>query len=152
MLVAVQTRNEIAVIDPRSNRVVGRVALPDCFYPHGLLVDSARRLAFVACVRNATLLTLDLRTMHVTGRASIGLAADVLALDNSLHRLYVAAETGVVSVFAEHGHAVTKLGQAPLASRAHTVAVDPRTHLVYFPLEMGVSGRPELLITTPTRR
>jgi len=152
VFVDVQTRNEIAVIDPRSNRVVRRVPLQDCFYPHGLLVDSTRRLAFVACVRNATLLTLDLRTMHVTDRASIGLAADVLALDSSLHRLYVAAETGVVSVFAEHAHGVTKLGQALLASRAHTVAVDPRTHLVYFPLEMGVSGRPELLITTPTRR
>ncbi len=73
VFVDVQTRNEIAVIDPRSNRVVRRVPLPDCFYPHGLLIDSKRRLAFVACVRNAALLTLDLRTMHVTGRQASAL-------------------------------------------------------------------------------
>ena len=54
ILVDVQTRDDIAVIDPRSNRIVRRVALPGCDHPHGLLVDSPRRLAFVACDGNAT--------------------------------------------------------------------------------------------------
>ena len=49
VLADVQTRNEVAVIDPHSNRVVRRVALPGCDHPHGLLVDAPRRLAFVAC-------------------------------------------------------------------------------------------------------
>ena len=31
-----RTRNEVAVIDPRSNLVVRRVALPGCDHPHGL--------------------------------------------------------------------------------------------------------------------
>ena len=61
ILVDVQTRNEVAVIDPRTNRVVRRVALPGCDHDHGLLVDAPRRLAFVACDGNAKLLTLDLR-------------------------------------------------------------------------------------------
>ena len=73
----------------------------------------------------------------------------MLALDTSLHRLYVAAESGVVAVFAEHAHSVTKLGQALLAPYAHTVAVDPRTHLVYFPLQRGSNGRPQLLVMRP---
>jgi hypothetical protein len=64
----------------------------------------------------------------------------VLAFDSSSRRLYVAAETGVVAVFAEHGRGLTKLGQALLAPEAHTVAVDARTHLVYFPLQSGSSG------------
>ena len=38
-------------------------------------------------------------------------------------------------MFAETAHGLRKLGLAMLAPRAHTVAVDPRTHLVYFPLE-----------------
>jgi hypothetical protein len=54
----------------------------------------------------------------------------VLAFDPGLRRLYVAAESGEVAVFAETAHGVRKLGQALLASSAHTVAVDPRTHLV----------------------
>jgi hypothetical protein len=64
--------------------------------------------------------------------------------------LYVAAESGEVAVFAESGRRLTKLGQAKLADNAHTVAVDPTTHLVYFPLE-NVDGKPILRIMRPTR-
>ena len=94
ILVAVQTRNDIAVIDPRSSRVVRRVAVPGCEHPHGLLIDALRRLAFVACDGNAMLLTLDLKLLKVTGKALVGGSPDVLAFDTSLHRLYVAAESG----------------------------------------------------------
>jgi len=149
VLADVQTRNDIAVIDPRTQRVVRRVPLPGCDHDHGLYVDSPRRLAFVACDGNARLLTLDLRRMKVTGTAGVGGSPDVLAFDTSLRRLYVAAETGIVAVFAETAHGLRKLGQAPLASNAHTVAVDPRTHLVYFPLQSGSNGRPQLLIMKP---
>jgi len=150
VLVDVQGRDDIAVIDPRRNKVVRRIALPGCDHDHGLNIDAARRLAFVACDGNAQLLTLDLRRMRVTGRASVGSSPDVLALDTSLHRLYVAAESGVVAVFAERAHGLTKLGQALLAPYAHTVAVDSRTHLVYFPLQSGSNGRPQLLVMRPS--
>ena len=149
VLVDVQSRNDIAVIDPRTNRVVRRIALPGCDHDHGLSVDSDRRLAFIACDGNARLLTLDLRRSRVSGASSVGPSPDVLALDTSLHRLYVAAESGVVAVFAEHAHSLTKLGQSLLAPYAHTVAVDPRTHLVYFPLQSGTTGRPQLLVMRP---
>ncbi len=149
VLADVQTRGDIAVIDPRSNKIVRRVGLEGCASPHGLLIDSPRRLAFVACDANARLLTLDLRTMRVVGNAGVGDGPDVLAFDTSLRRLYVSAESGVVAVFAERSRSLAKLGQALLASHAHTVAVDPRSHLVYFPLESGTEGRPELLIMKP---
>jgi DNA-binding beta-propeller fold protein YncE len=149
VLVDVQSRNDLAVIDPRTNRIVRRVPLTGCNHDHGLLVDAARRLAFVACDGNALLLTLDLRQMKVTGTATVGQSPDVLAFDSSLRRLYVSAESGVVAVFAERGHGLTKLGQALLAPFAHTVAVDPRTHLVYFPLQSGSAGTPQLLIMAP---
>ena len=145
---AVQSRNEIAVIDPRKNAVVRRIRVA-CAHPHGLLIDSPHRLAFVACDGDATLLTLDLRTLNVTGRASVGPSPDVLAFDPGLGRLYVAAESGVVAIFAEHGRSLAKLGQTSLAPAAHTVAVDPRTHFVYFPLEQGARGSPQLLIMKP---
>ena len=59
------------------------------------------------------------------------------------------AAIGTVAVFAEQGRRLTPLGQAVLAPKAHSVAVDPRTHLVYFPLERGSGGKPELLIMAP---
>lgn len=149
VLVDVQTLDEIAVVDPRTNTIVRRVHVPSCANDHSLLVDSPRRLAFVACDGDAHLLTLDLRTLRFTGVFDVGGSPDVLAFDGSLRRLYVAAESGVVAVFQETGRSARPLGRAFLAPAAHTVAVDPATHLVYFPLE-NPGGRPQLLIEKPT--
>jgi len=52
-------------------------------------------------------------------------------------------------VFAETATGARRLGIGFLAAEAHTVAVDPRTHLVYFPLQSGTNGRPQLLVTKP---
>ena len=149
VLVAVQTRNDVAVIDPRTNRIVRRIAVPGCNSSHSLLIDAPHRLAFVTCDGNATLHVLDLRRMRFTAASTVGASPDVLAFDPGMGRLYVAAESGDVAVFAETAHGARKLGQAQLAPTAHTVAVDPRTHLVYFPIESGANGKPQLLVMKP---
>lgn len=151
VLADVQTLDQIAVIDPSRNRVLRRVRVPACSNDHSLLIDSPRRIAFVTCDGNAVLLTLDLRTMRFTGTFKVGASPDVLAFDAALRRLYVASESGTVAVFAETAHAARPLGIGFLAVEAHTVAVDPATHLVYFPLQIGSSGRPQLLIMRPGR-
>jgi DNA-binding beta-propeller fold protein YncE len=151
VLADVQTLNQIAIIDPSRNRILRRIRVPGCSNDHSLLIDSARRIAFVACDGNATLLTLDLRTMRFTGTFRVGDSPDVLAFDAALRRLYVASESGTVAVFAETAHAARLLGIGRLATAAHSVAVDPATHLVYFPLQIGSTGRPQLLIMRPSR-
>jgi DNA-binding beta-propeller fold protein YncE len=151
VLVDVQSRDELAVIDPRRNRVVRRVRLNGCDNAHSLLIDSPRRIAFVTCEGNARLLTVDLRTMKTTGMLMTGSSPDVLAFDQGLRRLYVSSESGTVGVDAERGRTVKPLGLAFLAPGAHTVAVDQRTHRVYFPLERGTRRGPELLVMTPRR-
>jgi YVTN family beta-propeller protein len=113
---AVQSRNQLIAIDPASNRIVARYDLANCKHAHGLALDTSARLAFIACDENATLLTFDLQTLHVTGQQTVGDQPDVLALDPGLHRLYVAAESGVLAVFTEQGTSLTKLGQAFLLS------------------------------------
>jgi DNA-binding beta-propeller fold protein YncE len=150
VLADVQSRDEIAVIDPRSNRIIRRIHVPNCANDHGLLIDSPHRIAFVACDGNAKLLTLNLRTMTFTGTFAVGQSPDVLAFDRVKRRLYVSAESGTVAVFSETATSAKPLGLSFLAAEAHTVAVDPATHLVYFPLQAGSNGRPELLIMRPT--
>src|SRR5262249_54448287 len=62
--VDVQTRNQLAALDPRTRRNVARYALPpSCQHDHGLLIDAPRRLAFIACDGNAALLVFDLRSL-----------------------------------------------------------------------------------------
>ena len=151
VLVDVQTRSELAVIDPAPpgvGAIERTVELPGCRNNHGLQVDGAAGLAYVACVGNSSLLVLDLASLAVLARFGIGADADVLSLDDGGRRLYVAAESGVVAMFAIEGRALRKLGQQRLATNAHTVAVDPVTHRVFFPLE-NVRGRPVLRVLAP---
>jgi DNA-binding beta-propeller fold protein YncE len=151
VLVDVQTHSELAVIDPAPPGVgvVERtVPLSGCRNNHGLQVDATARLAYVSCVGNSSLLVLDLASLAVLARFGIGADADVLALDDVGRRLYVAAESGVVAMFAIDGRALRKLGEQRLAAKAHTVAVDPVTHRVFFPLE-NVRGRPVLRVLAP---
>jgi DNA-binding beta-propeller fold protein YncE len=150
VLADVQSRTDIAVIDPKTNRIIKRIHVPNCVNDHGLLIDAARRIAFVACDGNAKLLTLNLKTMSFTGTFNVGQSPDVLAFDPAKRRLYVSAESGVVAVFAETKTSAKPLGISFLAAEAHTVAVDPATHLVYFPLQSGSNGQPQLLIMRPT--
>lgn len=149
VLTNAQGLGQLVAIDPNRLKVERRLALPGCIANHGLLVDSERRLAFIACEGNARLLVVDLVEWTVIDDVSVGDGPDVLAFDPSARRLYVASESGVVSVLAERADGVELLAQASLDPSAHTVAVDPETHLVYFPLE-DVDGGPVLRIMRPT--
>jgi hypothetical protein len=60
----------------------------------------------------------------------------------------VASESGVVSVFTDRDLEPVLEGIINL-SHGHTVAVDPRTHLVYFPLQ-DINGAPLLRIMKAT--
>lgn len=148
ILVAVQSQNQLAIIDPATDRLVGSYDLDaDCQTPHGFLIDAPRQQAFVTCEDNAALLVVDLQTMQVTATHPVGDGPDVLAFDPGWRRLYVASESGVVSVFDEGEQGLTPVGDYE-APHAHSIAVDPVTHRVYLPLE-NVDGKPVLRILEP---
>ncbi|EQD66458.1 conserved hypothetical protein, secreted [mine drainage metagenome] len=150
VFVDVQTRDEIVAIDPRTNAIVQRYRLPDtCNNDHSLLLDAPARLAFVACDGNARLLLVDMHDMRVLSVHETGRDPDVLAFDAGLRRLYVASESGVIVAFRLEGGRLRLLGRSYLAYEAHSVAVDPLTHRVYFPLQ-DVGGRGVLRIMAPT--
>jgi DNA-binding beta-propeller fold protein YncE len=148
IFVNVQTSNELVEIDPRTDKVIARHELQGSRHNHGLLIEPSQRLAFIACEGNARLLVVDMKSMRVTASHAVGKGPDVLAYDDKLHMLYVAAESGVVSVFREQDRRLTKIGEGFLAPDAHSVAVDPQTHRVYFPLQ-NVDGRAVLRVMKP---
>lgn len=135
VLVNLQDRRSIAVLDPAAMRVVQRVALPDtCQHNHGMLVDDADALAFVACDGNARLLVLRLPSLQTLAVHRLGREPDVLKLDAARHRLWVASESGTVSVFAVDHHGASPLWRGYLGPDAHSVAIDPATGEAWFPL------------------
>jgi DNA-binding beta-propeller fold protein YncE len=149
ILVAVQTRNQMVAIDPVSEKIVQRYELAGSDHPHGFTLDEPDRLAFISAEGNATLVVLDLRTMKPVQRLTVPDEPDVLAWDPEWRRLYVAAESGALSAYWLNGRTLEPIGEVR-APHAHTVSVDPRTHLVYLPLE-NVGGKPVLRIYEVSR-
>jgi DNA-binding beta-propeller fold protein YncE len=147
ILVAVQTKNQIVAIDPIGEKIMARYDLAGSDHPHGFTIDEPNRLAFISCEGNAALIVLDLRTMKPVQQLKIPDDPDVLAWDPVWRRLYVAAESGVLSAFWLDGSMLKPVGEVR-APHAHTVSVDPRTHRVYLPLE-NIHGRPVLRIYEP---
>lgn len=145
----VQTKNELVAIDPQKDQIVGRHFLKGGKGPHGLLIDAPKRLAFAACEEDSKLLVIDLNDYQVTQVFSTGDGPDVVAFDPTLERLYVATESDVVSIFQLHERTLEKVVDESIAPNAHTISVDPKTHLVYVPLK-NVGGRPVLRILRPT--
>ena len=148
MTAAVGPPEELAAFDAATGEVTARIRLSGCGGAHGVYVDAPTRRAFVACEDNARLAVVDLAHDRQTGIESVGGDPDVLAFDPGISRLYVAAETGVVSVFDVAGGAVHKLGEGRLAARAHTVAVDPSLHLIAFALA-DAGDHPVLRLESP---
>jgi hypothetical protein len=98
------------------------------------------RLAFVAGEENNKLALIDLTNMQVLATYPVGKDPDVLAFDPGLKQLYVSAESGNVTVFREKGKTLVSMGGL-FIPHAHTVSVDPETHLVCFPLQ-NIDGHP----------
>jgi DNA-binding beta-propeller fold protein YncE len=146
MLVDAQSSNQLAVIDPATRAVIRRVPLPGCSDDHSLTLDSPARLAFVACDISDVLLTVDMTTWRVTGTAIVGVEPDVVAFDPEAGRLYVASESGWVTVFQLHGRRLHVIYSNNLADDAHVVAVDPATGRSYFPVLSASGGHPALLV------
>lgn len=148
IFVTVDGREELAEIDPTTDQVVARYSLTGCKGSHGLLIDSENHLAFAACEENSKLVVFDLQSKKATATLAVGADPDVLAFDSGLHRLYVSAESGNITIFDERGNSLVKIGDGFFAANAHSVAVDSRTHRVYFPLQ-NVGGKPVLRIAQP---
>ena len=145
----VQSRGQLVEIDPATDRVVARIDLAVADGNHGLLIEPGQRRGFIACEDSHKLLVLDLETRKVTASFNVGEGPDVLAYDPGLRWLYVAAESGSVSVFRVESRQVSPVGGMQIGPNAHAVAVDPDSHRNFFPLK-NLAGRTVLRIMSPS--
>lgn len=149
ILVAVQTRNQLVAIDPQSDKIIARYDLKLGDHPHGFYVDAETNRAYISCQGDDKLIVFNLDSHKEEAVFHVMHDPDVLAFDKALHLLYVACESGGVSIFKSESGKLTKLGDADVGPNSHTVAVDSETHKVYFPLK-NLNGSPVLRIMTPT--
>lgn len=150
IFVNVQGTRELVEIDPNSDKVLRRTVLERADDNHGLLIAPSLHLAFIACEGNDRLLVMDLTTRKILREFTLGHGPDVLAYDAGLALLYIASESGVVSQFHVSAQGITKIGEQLVGPNAHTVAIEPSTHDVYFPLKEA-GQQPVLRVMRPFR-
>lgn len=143
--------DELVSVEPTKATVVTRIALRGCSGAHGLSIHPDGESAFVACEDNARLLRVDLsNSAHPIAIAPTGAGPDVLAIDPGLGWLYVAAESGDLRVFDIGKPRLVPIGSEHPGDGSHSIAVDPETHHVFFPLAKGPKGEPVLRIMKPS--
>ena len=146
--VAVQTKNQLVAIDPQSDQIVARYELKKGSHPHGFYIDAAQNRAYISCQKDNRLIVFNLQSHQEQEVFQVKEDPDVLAFDRELKLLYVACESGGVSLFKAGNGKLTKQGDVDVGPNAHTVAVDQKTHKAYFPLK-DLNGTPALRIMVP---
>jgi DNA-binding beta-propeller fold protein YncE len=121
-------------------KIIGRYPLPVIENPHDIALDVNNRLAFVAGEENHSLAVFDMKTMRLLSVHQVGEDPDVLAFDLGTKLFYVSAESGTLTVFQENDHDLRSLGQFTMP-HAHTVAVDPNSHLSISRWKMSMAAR-----------
>ncbi len=145
----IQSKNELAVFDPRRNILTGSYPLPGCEHPHGLAIAPGVAIGYVACDTNDVLLAIDLSTGKVLSHLPVGHDPDVLAIDPVARRLYVAGESGALSTFdITAAVAPIPLGDTFVGPDAHSVAIDPSSHRLYLPLA-DIDGQSVMRVLAP---
>lgn len=148
IVTADESADELVMIDPSNLRITGRIALPGCGGAHGFIIGVKPYFAYVTGEDNASLVVVDMERRKVIQRSAVGADPDVLAMDRGLGLLYVASESGVVSVYRTAVKGLTQFCRGRLWPHAHSVCVEQKTHEVFFPIQ-NFKGSPALLIFSP---
>lgn len=148
-VVTAQSAGQLVAIDPLTAIATTHIELPGCEGAHGLRLHPDAKSAVIACEGNNMLARVELEGAHAVVTAETGDGPDVLSVDPALGWIYVSAESGDLTVFDLNKPGLVIIDKEHVGDHAHSVAVDPATHRVYFPLMAGPKGTPVLRIMRP---
>jgi YVTN family beta-propeller protein len=141
--------DQLVEVDPKAATVTTSIPLPGCNGAHGLRLHPDGQSAFIACEDNSKLARVDLGSQAIA-LGDTGTGPDVLSIDAAKGWLYVAAESGDLTIWDINQPGAALVGHDQPGGNSHTVAADPATHRVFFPLPQGTGSTPVLRIMNPS--
>ena len=131
LYVNAEDRNDVAVIDTHSHKVIRREPLPGCDGPTGIVYDPATRETLSACA-NGIAVVLSAAGKPVAS-LTIGKRPDGAAIDTGRHVILVpSGADGTLSII-QLSPAPKVVGTVQTAKSARTIALDPSTGRAYLP-------------------
>lgn len=132
MYINVEDKNEVAVLDTRSRKVVSRFPLAGCDGPTGITYDSGSHELLSACSGNAVAIVSAPDGRQIA-QLPIGKGADGATFDAKRGVALVPAGRDGNVTLIRLGAEPKVIGQVATAVSARTIAIDPSTGRAYLP-------------------
>ena len=143
LYVNIEDKNEIAVVDIKTNTVTSRLPLTGAEGPTGLAVDLKTKRLFAGC--DKLLAVLDMTNGKVVAKLPIGDGCDGVAFDNGLKNIFASCGEGKLTIIHEESaDKFTVTANLPTKRSARTITVNESLHTVYLPAaEFGTAAAGE---------
>jgi YVTN family beta-propeller protein len=129
--VNIEDKSEIARLDTKTLTVTSRFALAPCEEPSGLALDRASRRLFTVC-SNRMMAVVDADGGKVVTTVPTGDGTDAAGFDPATKLAFASNGEGTLTVVHEDTPNTAHVVQTVATQRgARTMALDPRTHIVY---------------------
>lgn len=133
---SLKTESIVAVFDVATGKVAQTWPTAPAKAPHGMAIVPEAD-AFLVAGGNGKLALLSQKDGHVIASTDIPERVDQIAYDPDLHRVYCASGTGKIAIVSLAGDQLHNLGEVTSAEGAHSIAVDPKTHVVWIAFAKG---------------
>jgi DNA-binding beta-propeller fold protein YncE len=130
-----EDKSSLNIIDTKTLKVLKNYPLDPCGGPTGLALDKGNQRLFTVCRLNKGMSIIDIRTGKVVQTLPIGAGVDAVIYD-AVNKLVIASNgDGTASIFKQNtADSYTPLQTLTTQYRAKTMALDPATHKIYFPV------------------
>lgn len=131
LYINIESKGEVAEVDPRALRVLRRWSIAPCTEPSGLAMDVAHARLFSVC--DKVMAISDARAGRLLTTVPIGSGPDGAAFDPALGLAFSSnGRDGTITVVRQNGRAGYAVAATiPTQRSARTIALDPRTHRLY---------------------
>lgn len=125
-------KNEVAVFDMKTRKVVSRWPVAPGGAPVGMTIDTKTRRLFIGCRKPQKLIVMSTETGKVVADLPIGDHVDAVKLDSG--HVFASCADGTLAVARETSPGKFEIVQTvKTPPGARTMGVDPTTHKIYLP-------------------
>ncbi|MGI4751191.1 MAG: YncE family protein [Janthinobacterium lividum] len=136
-----EDKNSMDVIDAKTMKVLKNYPLAPCGGPTGLALDGKNHRLFTVCRENKGLTVLDETTGKVITTVPIGAGVDAVAYDPETKLVFASNGDGTTTIIQQKtADSYDVLQTLETQNRAKTMALDTKTHKIYFSVADMVKG------------
>lgn len=135
LYVNLEDKNEIAVVDLKTYKVIARWPLTPGEGPSGLAIDNKTNRLFSACSDSKLLVVMDASSGKIIDKLPIGEGCDGIAFNANTNTIFVPnGRDGTITGYKEtSANKYQNLGNIPTKVGARTITIDHKTGALFSP-------------------